>query len=179
MRTVYASSKKRSFTSSFFLRFLRSPIRTMREEKTVFKFMIVGASGTGVNVAVLYLLHGIIGLVLAQAFGIEISIVNNFIWNDSFTFRYTTTESEGRKIGRLYRFVKYNVLSLGTAALNLAVFYLLTFPLGLRQGYLYLGSSLLAVLVAFVFNYFGSSRWAWSQPSKQTGATRTESESGK
>lgn len=144
---------------SIFSRFFRSPIQTVREQKTLIKFLIVGASGTLVNEVLLYSLRTSMGLILAQAIGVELSIINNFIWNDSFTFREVRKEMSGRKNQvKLYRLLKYNLLSLGTFTLNLVTYALLLFELGNRW---YILASLVAILVAFVFNYLGSSRWAW------------------
>jgi dolichol-phosphate mannosyltransferase len=135
----------------------------MKEEPTLVKFLIVGASGTIVNLTISYLLHFLIEAEIAQAIGVEISIINNFVWNDSFTFRNTLKDSGTQNQSRLRRLLRYNLLSLGTAALNLIVFYLLAYPLHLNHGLWYAISSLVAVLVAFALNYVGSSRWAWKR----------------
>ncbi|MDH2902011.1 MAG: GtrA family protein [archaeon] len=147
--------------TSIVSRFLRSPIHTVREERALVKFLTVGALGTVVNLTLSYVLHLFIEAELAQAIGVEISIINNFGWNDSFTFRNVTKDMTGKNQSKLYRLLKYNALSLGTAALNLLVFYFLAYPLGLNHGLWYAISSLVAILTAFVFNYIGSSRWAW------------------
>ena len=123
--------------------------------------MIVGASGTLVNEALLYFLRPILGFILAQAFGVEVSIINNFIWNDSFTFRQMRKDIGGKnQRSKLYRLLKYNLLSIGTFTLNLITYTILLFELGQRW---YILASLVAILVAFVFNYLGSSRWAWKR----------------
>lgn len=143
---------------SIIARFLKSPIQTIKEEKTLVKFMTVGASGVLINEAILYSLKSAVGLILAQAIGVELSIVNNFIWNDSFTFSQVTRDLGGKDQVKLYRLLKYNLLSLGTFSLNLLIYTLLLFELGKS---LYVAASLIAILVSFVFNYLGSSRWAW------------------
>jgi dolichol-phosphate mannosyltransferase len=159
--------------ASIVSRFLKSPFQTIREE-TLVKFLIVGASGTAVNLIVSYLLHFVIAAEIAQAIGIELSIMNNFVWNDSFTFKHTIKEMDGKNQNKLFRLLKYNSLSFGTAVLNLIVFYFLAYPLGLNRGIWYSVSSLTAILVAFVFNYIGSSRWAWKSNNKKTGLSETE-----
>jgi dolichol-phosphate mannosyltransferase len=161
--------------ASIFSRFLRSPIQTLKKERTLFKFLIVGASGTIVNLIVSYSLHLFIEAELAQAVGVELSIINNFGWNDSFTFRHVTKDLIGKDRSKLYRLLKYNALSLGTAGLNLIVFYFLAYPLGLSHGLWYAVSSLVAILAAFTFNYLGSSRWAWK--SEQSKVTKVERDS--
>jgi dolichol-phosphate mannosyltransferase len=147
--------------ASIFHRLLRSPVQTIKEEQTLVKFLMVGVSGTAVNLVASYYLHFLIGAIFAQAVGVELSIVSNFFWNDSYTFRYVAKETPIKYQYKLQRLMKYNALSVGTAALNLFIFYLLAYPLGLNHGIWYAVSSLVAVLVAFVFNYLGSSKWAW------------------
>lgn len=144
-------------------RFLRSPVQTIKQERTLIKFLIVGGSGAIVNLLISFYLHFLIAAELAQALGIELSIINNFVWNDSFTFRHVVQKSysERSQKSRCYRLLKYNALSLGTAGLNLVVFYLLVYDLGWNHGIWYLASSLGAILASFALNYLGSSRWAW------------------
>ncbi|MCL5067137.1 MAG: GtrA family protein, partial [Thaumarchaeota archaeon] len=57
---------------------------------------------------------------------------------------------------RLHRLLKYNLVSLAGLAVNSGVFYVLNY---IRIYYVW--SYLIAVLAAFMLNYFGSSRWAW------------------
>jgi dolichol-phosphate mannosyltransferase len=138
----------------------------VKEEETLVKFVIVGASGTVINLALSYLLHFLIEAEIAQAIGVEISIVNNFFWNDSFTFKEISRGSKGRNLGRFYRLLKYNLLSIGTATLNLLVFYFMAYPMGFNYGGWYLLSSFTAVIVSFIFNYLGSLKWAWKGSGK-------------
>jgi dolichol-phosphate mannosyltransferase len=156
-------------------RFVHSPVQTIREQQTLLKFLLVGASGTVINLLVLDLLRNPFGPIPAQASGIELSIISNFVWNDTYTFRSRV----GIEHSRPYRLMKYNALSLGTAALNLAVFTLLVYLFGLSKGSWELVSSFIAILVAFFFNYFGSSRWAWKSHSveKQSSIKDTRSQS--
>ena len=97
----------------------------------------------------------------AQAIGVELSIISNFILNDSFTFKQLATSMSGRNRNKLIRLLKYNVLSLGTAGLNILVFSIFYYVLGFNRGLWYVTSELIAILAAFALNYLGSSRWAW------------------
>jgi dolichol-phosphate mannosyltransferase len=148
-------------------RFLRSPTQTIKEEQTLVKFLIVGGSGAIVNLVVSYFFHHYMQPEFAQAFGVELSIISNFVLNDSFTFKHLMRSMSGRSQNKFYRFLKYNLLSVGTAGLNLFIFYILVYPLGLDHGLWYVLSSFIAVLASFAFNYLGSSRWAWkTSPAK-------------
>ncbi|HZW57024.1 MAG TPA: GtrA family protein [Nitrososphaerales archaeon] len=146
---------------------IRSPVEGIRQNWTLAKFMMVGLSGVVVNLVLLTLFGFVLGnsqLLLANAIGVEGSILNNFVWNDRFTFRNRIHGSSGSGTsGKLGRLAKYNVLSLGSFAVNEFVFYLMTsFVLTSKaSSWNYIPSSLVAVAVAFIVNYFGSSRWAW------------------
>jgi putative flippase GtrA len=148
------------YLPSIVSRFFRSPRKTIREEKTLVSFLIVGASGAVINELVLFAFIPFLGKIPAQALGVEVSIISNFVWNDTFTFRNARKSMTGRNRSKLFRLTKYNALSLGTFALNLAIYTPLV-TLVLKQGLGVYISSIVAILVAFVFNYLGSSRWAW------------------
>jgi len=53
------------------------------------KFAVVGAAGVAVNLGFLALFARVLGLQtnLASALAIELSIINNFLWNDVWTFK--------------------------------------------------------------------------------------------
>jgi dolichol-phosphate mannosyltransferase len=130
----------------------------LRRERAFIKFALVGASGLLVNEGVLYGLtrFGHLPEVPSQAIGIELSIINNFIWNDALTFK-----GNASGVSRWKRFSKYNLLSLITFAINLLIF---TYLVSANVFDIY--ASIIAIIAAFGLNYFGSSRWAWRKHQK-------------
>lgn len=137
------------------IQMLKSPREAIRQNAVLIKFMIVGASGVVLGLVLLTILKIWLHPAIANTISVELTIVSNFVLNDMFTFR------QGRFPGggvtrRLYRLVKYNIVSLAGLALNSVVFFILN-----SFGVFYVWSYLIAVLAAFVLNYFGSSRWAW------------------
>jgi len=125
----------------------------LQQNWTMVKFAAVGASGVAVNLGVLYLLTTAFGnglIIFFNALAVELSILNNFVWNDRFTFNSSSSS------GRIIRLVKYNLLSLVSFSVNEVIFSTL-YSVGLQK---YL-ASLIAIGVSFLVNYFGSSRWAW------------------
>jgi dolichol-phosphate mannosyltransferase len=153
---------------SFFFRVKAKSLRLIKERMTFVKFATVGASGVAVNEILLIGLHAIgLSALLSQAVGVEASIINNFVWNDSFTFK--KPDRQGSK--KLARLLKYNVLSLLTFALNLLVFSFL-----ISRGWWYVYASVAAVLVSFVINFLGASKWAWGQRTDDKESTRSLSE---
>ncbi|MHB8567048.1 MAG: GtrA family protein [Nitrososphaerales archaeon] len=135
---------------------IRSPRFALRQNWTLVKFAIVGASGVLVNLGLLTLLTDLFGnglILIFNGVAVEASILNNFVWNDRFTFG---GGAKGIHHGRLARLAKYNLLSLVSFAVNEVVFSFL-YSLGLYKYW----ASLIAIGFSFLVNYFGSSRWAW------------------
>ena len=120
------------------------------------KFIAVGATGTGVNEGVLALVitftnwHGVIQLIP----GIEVSIITNFLLNDFFTF----ADRRSGKIGSFFwRLLKYNVFAGAGAFINWGVAALLFNNAGVD---IYI-ANIIGIVVAFLWNYFFSTIWAW------------------
>jgi dolichol-phosphate mannosyltransferase len=109
------------------------------------QFCLVGASGVLVDM-------GLLALVLAKAIACEIAIVNNFLWNDHWTFRGVEPAQ-----GRGARFLWFNGVSLAGLALNVALFAAQVRWLGMN---LYLANAV-AIIVVAGFNYTLSQQWAW------------------
>jgi dolichol-phosphate mannosyltransferase len=129
-----------------------------REWKKVFKFGIVGITGIVVNLGILYFLVEYAGFNedLVSPFAIEISILNNFIWNDLWTFK----TAESRKISnRWHRFIAFNIVSAGGAAINLGIFYALTKWFAIY----YLAAQFIGILLGFVWNFMLNRRVTWTR----------------
>ena len=133
---------------------------------TLVKFILVGASGTIVNLGALFLLTTLFGngfglVIVFNAIAVETSILNNFVWNDKFTFNSNKTTL--MYASKTMRLAKYNLLSLGSFSVNEIVFtalYVLIW--NSVPSYKYY-PSIIAIGVAFMVNYIGSSRWAWKE----------------
>jgi dolichol-phosphate mannosyltransferase len=122
------------------------------------QFLLVGLSGTVVNLLVLWVLveAGLPHFPAALA-ATEISILNNFFWNDCWTFRGTACH--GSLLSRLGRF---QLVTSFTAALTLGLFWLLYNNLQLH----YLLAQFIAIGLATVLNFVINSRVTWSTPAK-------------
>lgn len=92
----------------------------------LFRFLVVGASGIAINLGALFALHegARLSIPLAAPAAIELSVLWNFAWNESWTFRGRDTAT---RIGtRLWKFhvaslvgilLQYAVLAGGSATL--------------------------------------------------------------
>lgn len=90
------------------------------------RFGVVGFSGLFVDIGVFYLLRELIGLplYLSTALSIEAAIVNNFLWNDAWTFADLAQQQKGWR-ARIRRFYKFNLVCLIGAFLQVGIMTLL------------------------------------------------------
>ena len=125
------------------------------------KFGLVGASGTVVNLLVLYLAQEFLlaglgppeqRLYASLACAIGLATINNFYWNRRWTWQDRQGEWRGSVVTQ---FVRYGLASwLGTS-----VQYILT--LWLAQHVHYLVGNVLAIVVASVVNYAANDWWTF------------------
>jgi dolichol-phosphate mannosyltransferase len=139
-----------------YLRHLFSLMARTGELGMLIKFMAVGLSGVVVNEGVYWLLTRFGGLAaydwLAVVIGIEVSIITNFILNDTFTFAK-------RRAGKSFlgRLLKFNLICLAGAAIQWGLFMLFTRVFGVYD----LLSNFVGIVVAFLWNYFFNRNWTW------------------
>ncbi len=123
---------------------------------TLIKFGFVGALGTIINLGLLYVLVEFGGLhkILSSAIAIEIAIINNFLFNHFWTFK-----NNKKKKSFVLRGLQFNLASLGTIAINMGVFILLT----KYYSVYYLLAQFIGIVVAFILNFLLSKHWVFKQ----------------
>lgn len=123
------------------------------------KYLIVGSSGVLVNIFFLWLLTENFGIyyLLASPVAIEISVLNNFILNDHWTWGDRTKKGKWGYAGRL---LKYN-FSVSIAAIigNILILAVLKELFGWN----YLLANLTGIGVASIINYLVSDRWTFKE----------------
>jgi dolichol-phosphate mannosyltransferase len=124
----------------------------------IIRFGLVGLSGIFVNMGFLYALTEIAGLyyLISAAIAIELSIVNNFVWNDVWTFKSPRDLRFGR---RIQRFASFQAVSVGGLIINMAVLYVLADIAGVY----YLAANLVGIFVAFAWNYMVNRHYTWKE----------------
>ncbi len=139
-----------------YLRHLARLMPADRALRRFLKFCLVGGSGVLVNMGLLWLLTEVAGLfyLASSAVAVECAILNNFLWNDVWTFR--DRRADGRR-ARLCRLARFNAVSLGGLGINVLVLWLLTEHLGVY----YLLSNLAGIVAATMWNFLVNSRWTW------------------
>ncbi len=96
------------------------------------RFLTVGLSGTIVNLGLLWFLANLgMDHLLAALLATEFSIINNFFWNDRWTFKQ---EVVGQHRSPLVRFLRFQAVASITAVMTLGLFSL--FNQGLKVHYL-------------------------------------------
>ena len=119
------------------------------------KFLVVGASGVVVNNAALFTLYQLlrVPLVGASTAAVALSIVNNFIWNDRWTFE----QQHSAFSSAMRRFVRFGVASFGGLVLTTVMLWLLVNDLGFH----YLVANLIAAGAGAATNYLVNARWTY------------------
>ena len=121
---------------------------------TFLKFGIVGASGVVVNYGIAYLGY-IAGLsdLLSLAIGVEAAILNNFTWNDLWTFRHR------RALKLPLRMLYFHASRLLGFLATMASHYLFAHIIGIPITISYI----LAIGVGTLTNYFTSDLFVWPE----------------
>jgi dolichol-phosphate mannosyltransferase len=131
------------------------------------RFALVGASGVLVDMAVLFLPSDPrslgLGLTRSKIVAAELAIVNNFLWNDAWTFRDLIGEQRGLR-HKLRRLLKFNAVCGGGLLLNVL---LLNVQFNLLHMNRY-AANLIAIGVVTVWNYWLNLKLNWRDTSVAT-----------
>ena len=143
----------------------RGRITKLREKlrvpvKRFFKFGLVGFSGVFVDMAIFYLLSDAStlgwGLTRSKIIAAEVAVLNNFLWNDLWTFRDLAEQQFGRR-KLIKRFVKFNLICLVGIGLNLIILNLLYNYLGVNK---YI-ANLIAIAIVTIWNFWFNLKLSW------------------
>jgi dolichol-phosphate mannosyltransferase len=124
------------------------------------RFAAVGLTGVVVDMAALFLLSDPrtlgLGLTRSKVIAAELAIVNNFVWNDAWTFRDLVGGQRGFG-AKLRRFIKFNVVCGIGLALNVV---LLNLQFNLLHVNRYI-ANLIAIGLVTVWNYWFNLKLSW------------------
>jgi dolichol-phosphate mannosyltransferase len=124
------------------------------------RFGIVGLSGVVVDMGVLFLLSDPStlgwGLTRSKLIAAELAIINNFIWNDAWTFGDIASHQQGFN-HRLQRFAKFQLVCLAGLMLNTVLLNLQFNLLGINR---YLANAL-AIAVVTGWNFWLNFKLSW------------------
>ena len=122
-----------------------------------FRFGLVGFSGVFVDMTVFYILRTILGLGLTRStiLSAEVAVINNFLWNDFWTFGDISKRQPGKR-QRLKRLLKFNIICLAGIVLQTLIVNLL-FAIGINA---YV-SKLIAIALVTVWNFWLNLKLSW------------------
>jgi dolichol-phosphate mannosyltransferase len=125
------------------------------------RFGLVGGSGVLVDMGALYLLHDphrlALPLVISKILSAQLAMINNFFWNETWTFADRATGSDTSS--RVTRFLRFELICLAGLLLNLGVLTLCVKRLGMH----YLVANAIAIGISTAWNFLVNLRWNWSQ----------------
>jgi dolichol-phosphate mannosyltransferase len=122
------------------------------------RFAFVGLSGLVVDMGLLYLLHGTLGFGLTRSaiVAAELAIINNFVWNDRWTFG-DLAQQQQKRYQVIKRFAKFNLICLMGLILKILILNLLFNGLHLNP---YL-ANFLAIALVTLWNFWINLKLSW------------------
>lgn len=140
----------------------RGRITKLRENlhvpiKRFLSYGLVGLSGVFVDMSIFYLLGTIgWGLSSSKIISSEVAVLNNFLWNDLWTFRDISSLQTGW--GKLIkRFVKFNLICLIGIGLNLIILNILYNYFGINKNL----ANLIAIAIVTIWNFWFNLKLSW------------------
>lgn len=122
------------------------------------RFGTVGFSGVFVDMTVFYLLREVVGFDLTPSaiLSAELGMINNFLWNDLWTFGDISRKQPGwRK--RVKRLLKFNLICLAGLTFNVLIVNLLFNLFGVNQ---YI-AKLIAIATVTFWNFWINMKLSW------------------
>jgi len=122
------------------------------------RFILVGFTGLAVDMGSLYLLYDVLGLGLTRSavLAAELAIINNFFWNDLWTFGdISKHQQQRRKV--LKRLAKFNIICLMGLILKVLLLNALFNSLHLNA---YL-ANFLAIIAVTIWNFWINLKLSW------------------
>lgn len=140
------------------------------------RFGLVGGSGVLVDMGVLFLLSDprmlSWDLTLSKTLAAQTAILNNFVWNDLWTFRDLTAEKTGWR-ARVRRLGRFNLVCLAGIGLNVL---LLTVQVHGLQMNVYVANCV-AVFLVSIWNFAMNLKFGWNEAESQRSMQSTSSSS--
>jgi dolichol-phosphate mannosyltransferase len=145
------------------VRLTRAPSISWILQRRFLKFGVVGASGTAVNLGVLYLSQEYLFTAIISpatrlnaslACAIFLATINNFIWNRKWTWRDRRHHHDGKPV--VLQFFQYALACWFSIALQAL------FTKILAVHIYYLTANLFAILLASVFNFIANDLWTFA-----------------
>ncbi len=126
------------------------------------RFSVVGGSGVFVDMGMFFLLSDPRSLnwdlSISKALAAEVAILNNFIWNDVWTFRDLTGQRTQIR-ARAGRFWRFNLICFAGIGLSLLLLNIQVHMFGVNQ---YIANFVATFLVS-LWNFFMNLKFGWNR----------------
>lgn len=144
-------------------------MKIMQESlKRYARFGLVGVTGICVDMLVLFILCDpkMLGLNLSfsKAVAAEIALLNNFFWNELWTFRDISAIQNSWR-SRFFRLVKFNLICLAGIGISIL---LLNLQVRLISMNVYI-SNFIAVFIVSFWNFGMNVKFGWNKSNKSLG----------
>ena len=124
------------------------------------RFGLVGFSGVFVDMGLLYLLSDPTTLALpltrSKIVAAELAIINNFLWNDVWTFKDISQKQPGKK-QKIKRLIKFNIICLAGLIINVLLLNLFFNVFGLNR---YV-ANFIAIAFVTIWNFWSNLKLSW------------------
>ena len=142
------------------LRSSNRPSVTAFPTQRFLRYGLVGFSGVFVDMALFYLLaDGVgFGVTVSKFLAAEVAIINNFIWNDAWTFADLTRQQRSYR-ARVKRLMKFNLICF--TGLILDVCLLLIFYQIIFSGQFKYLANLIAIALVAAWNFWLNVKLSW------------------
>ena len=124
------------------------------------RFGLVGFSGVFVDMGLLYLLSDPTTLALpltrSKIVAAELAIINNFLWNDVWTFKDISQKQPGKK-QKIKRLIKFNIICLAGLIINVLLLNLFFNVFGLNR---YV-ANFIAIAFVTIWNFWLNLKLSW------------------
>ncbi|MCY7284949.1 MAG: glycosyltransferase [Cyanobacteria bacterium CAN_BIN43] len=122
------------------------------------RFGVVGLSGLAVDMGLLNLFYGGLGLGLTRSAILagELAIISNFFWNDIWTFSDVSRQQRGRR-QQMKRLMKFNIICLMGLILKVLLLNVLVNSLHLNV----YGANFLAIAAVTLWNFWINLKLSW------------------
>lgn len=126
-----------------------------KELKEFFKFCVVGAVGTIINLSILYILTEklFVYYLTSAIFSFMIAMTSNFVLNKVWTFGENIKVEIGKK------YLQFGLISILALLINLLFLYVFTEIWGIY----YMISQVLSIGIALIINFIGNKIWTFSK----------------
>ena len=139
----------------------------LSKSATFIQFCLVGLTGVVVDLGVFYILRKVLGLGLTRSaiISAEFAIVNNFCWNDLWTFADISRRQVGNR-QRIKRFIKFNLVCLSGVILQILIINIIYNFFRLNQGLEQVApidvlAKLIAIVLVTFWNFWFNTKLSW------------------